>query len=510
MLLDNIKVNANSYFSDSIITVLSDIIKDEDKSKITSLIERYTNVNFFNKQLIISSTAFYRIIDYIKYKYNIQVDFQLLYNYILNTYDKDTYAFVNTNHGFVNLYILNHITNQIQKELFDSILNKSLNYVSDKKVLLVDDSTKTNLTLYREQYFIKYIKNLYTNCYQFTPTKSIEEVSKLYQNYFVEHDNQSFINDKLMFDQGQPTELFKQLVFFTNLLLTGKDYDLIITINHICPLEIINILQYINLDLSKVENIKLSAFKLYDQENEFSSDNVSIDDITNKETLKYELMKSLLNNHLAFDKTRESKSIQFIQTLYSKICGLFKYAEEHQIDTSEYYIKYNILSGLEQNLLLTLVCYNDKLKYIRKSCVYSELFNYLQLICTMFKKSYSTSRYIDKDNMEVTKTKLTLARLVQYVLKHILLIYDIQVSDEVLPHEKREYKPRENKDLQPRNFTRRDLRNNFHSGQRRNYSNKQQYGRYNNMTKRNSYERQDENNEEVFNPNDNFNEEENN
>ena len=287
MLLDNIKINANVYLFDSITTALSDIINGDDKVKIDSIIKRYTNINFFNKQLIISSTAFYRIIDYIKYKYNIQVDFQLLYNQILNTYDKDTYAFVNTNRGFVNLYILNHVTNQIQKELFDNMVNKSLNYQSNKKVLLVEDTSKINLTLYREQYFMSYIKNLYANCDKFIPTRSIEEVSKLYQNYFVEHDNQSFINDKLMFDQGKPTELFNQLVFFTDMLLTGKDYDLIININHICPLEIVNILQYINLDLQKVENIKLGAFKLYDQENEFISDNVSINDISNIEALKY-------------------------------------------------------------------------------------------------------------------------------------------------------------------------------------------------------------------------------
>ena len=492
MLLDNIKINANVYLFDSITTALSDIINGDDKVKIDSIIKRYTNINFFNKQLIISSTAFYRIIDYIKYKYNIQVDFQLLYNQILNTYDKDTYAFVNTNRGFVNLYILNHVTNQIQKELFDNMVNKSLNYQSNKKVLLVEDTSKINLTLYREQYFMSYIKNLYANCDKFIPTRSIEEVSKLYQNYFVEHDNQSFINDKLMFDQGKPTELFNQLVFFTDMLLTGKDYDLIININHICPLEIVNILQYINLDLQKVENIKLGAFKLYDQENEFISDNVSINDISNIEALKYELMKLLLSSRLSFDKNRESKSIQFIQTLYSKICGLFKYAEEHQIDTNEYFMKYNVLSGLEQNLLLMLVCYNDKLKYIRKSCVYSELFSYLQLICTMFKKSYSSSRYIDKENIEVTKTKLTLARFVQYVLKHILSIYGIQVSDEVLPHEKREYKPREQQDN--RHFTRRDLRNNYYStSSRKDYSGR--YSRYNNYQNRRNqhYEQQEEN-----------------
>lgn len=473
MLINKLNKDANLYLTNSIIDTFIDFINDEDKEKINELIERYTNFSFFNRQYMISTTAFYRIIDYIKSKYNYQVDFQAVYNKILNTYDKNVFSFVNTNRGFVNLYLLDSVAEQIEKEYFNDTINHTVQAPTNRKVLIVEDNSKQNLTLARENYFLNYIKNLYKDFEIFVPHMTIESVSELYKDNFYETDGKSYINGQLMFENGVPTELYNKLVYFTDMLLYGKDFDLIININNTCPFELIKILDLINLDLGKVENIKLNPFKIFDNGNELSSDNI---DMEINDSIKYEFMRSLLGMRLNFDTTRISKSIQFMQTLYSKICGLFKHAESQEINSSEFFINHTLLNPLEKNLLLALVCYQDKLNYIRKSCVYSELFSYLQSICTMFKKSYSSSRYIDKDNMELTRTRLTLARYMQYVLKDILAIYDVEVSDQIQPTP--EYRERRSR----REFTQ-------HTDQGFNENTRFNRRKYDNYSRDNNYRR---------------------
>lgn len=343
-----------------------------------------------------------------------------------------------------NNYLFFYISKNYKKSRYNDVFQRMLcvNYgqcENKNKIVSIDyksDVDKNYLSYFREQTYINALKNIYQTCgyqivfnsYNISLKDSISILIKI--NDYIKEDKNTIsligLNKNLIVNNT----FSKDANYFLSYLNQfDKKYDKIISFRgkgyNVDYLKILKKQYNLQSDIIQTEPFHIK------EKNSFNIKN----DIENKQLLKYSFIQYNINRHYKFDKKNIHlpfimKTINNINNIFLKMIKLNNYSiyipvyTDWQLNASEikicnYIINYELIleKVLEKNNIAILENYLFNLCHLSGELIVRTSH---QLNKALAKK------YIDKS---VLNQKLRVLKMVQYVILHILDLFEISLKE---------------------------------------------------------------------------------
>lgn len=288
---------------------------------------------------------------------------------------------------------------------------------------------------------------------QLYSSKEVEKVIKELQekNYIYEKGKAVWFASSLLFDEkdrvivranGEPTYFAGDIAYHKNKYERG--YDKMINIwgadhhGYIARLKsAISALGYdenkLDIIIVQMVNLTSSGEKVVMSKREGTM--VTLSELlqeVGKDVARFFFISSGFKNTLDFDlelakKETEENPVYYVQYAYARICSIFRKCEDIDIDRE---VNLSLLKTEEErNLIKKLLEFPEIILNIIRNYEIQKLTTYAKEVASCFHIFYHNCRVIDRENIELTKARLSLLKAVKIVLSNLFTIIGIEKKE---------------------------------------------------------------------------------
>ena len=147
---------------------------------------------------------------------------------------------------------------------------------------------------------------------------------------------------------------------------------------------------------------------------------------TGKDAARYFFAMRSASTHLDFDLTlaveqSSSNPVYYSQYAHARMCSVLELGKDSGIDESAPLL----VSEKEKAILKQLSSFQDVVSSAAKDLAPNVITNYVHNLAELIHAWYNDAKIIDRDNIEVSKSRLALAKASQQVIKNALWLVGV-------------------------------------------------------------------------------------